>query len=147
MPIAEGRLPDKGERHVALIGESVAKALGKRTGAELTIFDQTVKIIGVTGYQAAVNRGVIVLRLSDLQEMSFRADQVTVFHIVLEPGIGSDGIAAVKKKIEALGAAQRRSDRSAAGEGPQPRSAEGGVAGDLADRAHHRRPQRAQRAA
>ena len=35
--------------------------------------------------------------------MSFRADQVTVFHIVLEPGIGSDGIAAVKKKIEALG--------------------------------------------
>ena len=62
MPIAEGRLPDKGERHVALIGESVAKALGKRSGDELTIFDQTMKIIGVTGYQAAVNRGVIVLQ-------------------------------------------------------------------------------------
>ena len=96
-------MPDKGERHVALIGESVAKALGKRSGDELTIFDQTVKIIGVTGYQAAVNRGVIVLRLSDLQEMSFRADQVTVFHVVLDPGIGSDGIAAVVKEIEALG--------------------------------------------
>jgi putative ABC transport system permease protein len=103
MPLAEGRLPAKGERHVALIGESVARALGKRTGAELTIFDQKVKIIGVTGYQVAVNRGVIVLRLADLQEMSFRAGQVTVFHIVLQPGIGSDGIAAVKKKIEALG--------------------------------------------
>ena len=91
MPIAEGRLPDKGERHVVLIGESVAKALGKGTGAELTIFDQPMKIIGITGYQAAVNRGVIVLRLQDLQELSFRADQVTVFHIVLEPGIGDDG--------------------------------------------------------
>ena len=62
MPLAEGRLPEKGERHVALIGESVAKALGKRSGDEITIFDQTVKIIGVTGYQAAVNRGVIVLQ-------------------------------------------------------------------------------------
>ena len=104
MPIAEGRMPDKGERHVVLIGESVAKALGKGPGAELTIFDQPMKIIGITGYQAAVNRGVIVLRLQDLQELSFRANQVTVFHIVLEPGIGDEETAAVKKQIEALGA-------------------------------------------
>ena len=114
-------MPDKGERHVALIGESVAKALGKGTGAELTIFDQPMKIIGITGYQAAVNRGVIVLRLQDLQELSFRADQVTVFHIALEPGIGGEETAAVKKQIEALGAAQRRSDRPAAGARSQPR--------------------------
>ena len=63
-----------------------------------------MKIIGVTGYQTAVNRGVIVLRLRDLQEMSFRADQVTVFHVVLQPGVGADGVAAVERKIEALGA-------------------------------------------
>ena len=123
MPLAEGRLPKKGERYVALIGESVAKALGKGVGEELTIFDQKLKIIGITGYKAAVNRGVIVLRLEDLQELSFRADQVTVFHIALTPGIGADGIAAVKKKIEALGAAQRRPDRPAAGQRPQRRGA------------------------
>ena len=103
MPVAEGRKPAKGERHVVMIGESVAKALGKRSGGELTIFDQKVKIVGITGYQAAVNRGVIVLRLQDLQELSFRADQVTVFHIVLDPGLDADAIAAVRKKIEALG--------------------------------------------
>ena len=65
-----------------------------------------MKIIGVTGYQAAVNRGVIVLRLQDLQELSFRADQVTVFHIVLEPGIGDDGI---ERGQEADRGARRRS--------------------------------------
>ena len=146
MPLAEGRKPDKDERHVVMIGESVAKALGKRSGDEITIFDQKVKIVGITGYQAAVNRGVIVLRLQDLQELSFRADQVTVFHIALDPGLGADGIAGGQEKDRGARPVSVHPDRPASGQGSQPRSAQGGVAGDLADRAHHRRPQRAQRA-
>jgi len=103
MPLAEGRLPEKGERYVALIGESVAKALKKRSGAEITLFDHPIKIIGVTAYQAAVNRGAVVLRLQDLQELAFRAEQVTVFHVALQPGLGEPEIEDVKKRIDALG--------------------------------------------
>lgn len=104
MPLIEGRLPKPGERYVALIGETVAKALDKRVGAEITIFDHPATIIGITGYQAAVNRGLVVMPLADLQELAFRADQVTVFHIALQAGTGPEQIEAIEKKIEAMGA-------------------------------------------
>jgi putative ABC transport system permease protein len=103
MPLKAGRRPAKGERYVALLGEGVAAALHKGVGDQITMYDHSLEIIGITGYQTAVNRGLIVLRLQDLQELAFRADQVTVFHLVLTPGLGADGTDAVKHKIEALG--------------------------------------------
>ena len=113
MPLAAGRLPAKGERYVALLGESVAKALGKGVGDEMKMFDHKLKIIGITGYKTALNRGVIVLRLQDLQELAFRADQVTVFHIALPPGLGADGIEPREAEDRGARAGQRRSDRPA----------------------------------
>jgi putative ABC transport system permease protein len=103
MPLKAGRLPKRGERYVVLIGESVANALHKGVGDELRMFDHTLKIIGVTGYQTAVNRGLLIMPLRDLQELAFRADQVTVFHIALAPGLAADQVEAVKHKIAALG--------------------------------------------
>jgi putative ABC transport system permease protein len=103
MPLAAGRQPAKDERWVVLLGESVVKALGKGVGDEISMFDHTLKIIGITGYKTAVNRGSIILKLEDLQELAFRADQVTVFHIALAPGLGSSDVEAVEQRIEALG--------------------------------------------
>jgi putative ABC transport system permease protein len=103
MPLVAGRKPEQGERYVALLGEAVAKALGKGVGDEISMFDHSLKIIGITGYKTAVNRGVIVLRLEDLQELAFRADQVTVFNIALAPGLSPDQTEEVKRQIEALG--------------------------------------------
>ena len=63
MPLAEGRLPEKGERYVALIGESVAKALNKRSGAEITLFDHPIKISrrdGISGRCQSRRRGAEV---------------------------------------------------------------------------------------
>lgn len=103
MPLAAGRLPEKGERFVVLIGEGVAGALHKGVGDELEMFDRRLKIIGITGYKTAVNRGLLMMRLEDLQELAFRADQVTVFHLALSAGLGADEIEAVKRNIQALG--------------------------------------------
>jgi putative ABC transport system permease protein len=103
MPLTAGRLPADGERYVALIGQSVASALHKGVGDDIKLYDHSLKIIGITGYKTAVNRGVVVLRLQDLQELAFRADQVTAFHIALAPGLGAGGTEAVKHRIEALG--------------------------------------------
>jgi len=102
MPLTEGRKPDKGERYVVLLGASVAKALNKKVGDEISMFDHGLKIVGITGYRTAVNRGVIVMRLQDLQELAFRADQVTAFHIALAPGLTTDAVAAVERGIESL---------------------------------------------
>jgi putative ABC transport system permease protein len=103
MPLAAGRLPEKDEHYVVLLGDNVAKALGKGVGDEIRLFDHSMRIIGITAYKTAVNRGVMIVRLADLQELAFRADQVTVFHIALAPGIGAAGGDAVREKIEALG--------------------------------------------
>jgi len=103
MPLAAGRLPEKDERNVVLLGQSVANALGKGIGDEMTVFDHRMKVIGITGYKTAVNRGAVILRLQDLQEFAFRADQVTVFHILLAPGVEAQQSQAIKGRIEALG--------------------------------------------
>ena len=103
MPLAAGRLPEKGERYVVVLGDNVAKALNKGVGQDVTIFDHSMRIVGVAGYKTAINRGVIYLRLQDLQELAFRADQVTLFYLALQPGIGAEGRDAIRNKIEALG--------------------------------------------
>ena len=103
MPLVAGRLPQKGERYVALLGGNVERTLNKHVGDELKLFDHTVKIIGITGYKTALNRGLIILRSQDLQELAFRDNQVTLFHIALQPGMGAEQIEATQKKIETLG--------------------------------------------
>lgn len=103
MPLAAGRLPEKGEHDVVLLGESVAKALKKGVGDEVTIFDRSMKIVGVTGYRTAINRGAIIMRLQDLQDLAFRSGQVTVFYIALAPGLSAAARETLKQKIESLG--------------------------------------------
>lgn len=103
MPVTAGRLPEKGERYVALLGTNVEKALNKHVGDEFQLFDHPIKIIGITGYKTALNRGLIILKAQDLQELAFREDQVTLFHIALEPGMGAEQAEAVQKQIETLG--------------------------------------------
>lgn len=103
IPIAEGRLPAPGERGFVLIGSSLAETLGKGAGDSLSIFDKPMPIAGVTAYKASINRSMIVMPLADLQELSFRAGQVTVMNILLDKGLSDDEVAAVKAKVEALG--------------------------------------------
>lgn len=102
MPLAAGRKPQKGERNAVLLGENVAKALEKKVGDEISMLDHRLKVVGITSYKTAINRGLIVMRLQDLQELAFRADQVTAFHLVLTPGLGSNAVAAVERSVEQL---------------------------------------------
>lgn len=103
MPIAAGRLPLPEEHHAIMLGQNLAKTLNKGVGDEVTIFDQPMKVVGVTGYRTAVNRGVMMLKLSDLQELAFRANQVTTFHVALQPDLSDAEKEAVRQKIETLG--------------------------------------------
>lgn len=101
VPISSGRMIAQGEKDVVLLGETVARNLGKGAGDTISIFDKTVTIAGVTGFKAAVNRGVIIMPLADLQELAFRQGQVTVFQIVLDPDVSEARIEEISTEIEA----------------------------------------------
>ncbi|MBX3579839.1 MAG: ABC transporter permease [Rhizobiaceae bacterium] len=103
MPVKEGRKPAPGERWVVLLGENAARKLGKGVGDTLTLFDHDMTIIGITGYRSAVNRGVIVARLRDLQELAFRDRQVTAFHLALDPAYTMKDAEGLIAEIEKLG--------------------------------------------
>ncbi|MGD9913621.1 MAG: ABC transporter permease [Hyphomicrobiaceae bacterium] len=102
MPLTEGRLPAPGERFVAVLGQQLANVLEKKTGDTITVFDHPVQVIGVNDYQSGVNRGSLMMRLQDLQELAFREGQVTVFHVALQPGQSDAQIETIKQSILAL---------------------------------------------
>lgn len=102
VPIAQGAVPAE-DRGFVLIGENVARALGKGAGDTLTIFDRRLPIAALTGFKVAVNRGVVILPLADLQELAFRQGQVTVFHVVVDPDLPAGGVERIAGDIRGFG--------------------------------------------
>jgi putative ABC transport system permease protein len=103
MPLSEGRLPANGETRAVVIGTGIAMATKKNTGDSLDIFGEPFRIVGVSGFASAVNRGLIILPLADLQEISIRHGQVTAFHLALVPGLDALQVERIKHEIEAFG--------------------------------------------
>jgi putative ABC transport system permease protein len=102
VPLREGRLPGPGERHVAVLGDSAAAALGKKLGDEIELIGETFRIIGISNYTTVINRGLVLVPLIDLQEASYRLRQVTVIHVNVERGVPAEP-GSVRAAIEALG--------------------------------------------
>lgn len=103
VPIADGRVPSPVDLGFVLLGENVAKILGKKAGDSISLFDKAIPVAAVTAYQAAVNRGVIVMPLADLQDLAFRAGQVTLFNIKLRQGLAAGRVEAIEAEIAELG--------------------------------------------
>ncbi|WP_170979640.1 ABC transporter permease [Roseomonas sp. HF4] len=102
-PVAAGSLPGNDDRRAVLIGDVVAETLGLRIGDSLEVFDETFRIAGITRYTSALNRGLVVMPLDVLQEISFVPGQVTAFHLLLDPGLTPAQRADVRRAIEAAG--------------------------------------------
>jgi putative ABC transport system permease protein len=103
VPLREGRLPAPGERHVAVLGDSAAAALGMKLDGEIELIGGTFRIIGISNYTTVINRGLVLVPLMDLQEASYRLRQVTVIHVNVERGAGPAEPGRVRAAIEALG--------------------------------------------
>jgi putative ABC transport system permease protein len=103
VPLREGRVPASGERHVAVLGDTAAASLGKKLGDELELIGETFRVVGIAGYTAIVNRGLVMVPLIDLQEASYRPRQVTMVHVNVEHVSGRGELESVKAAIEALG--------------------------------------------
>lgn len=103
MPLIAGRLPERGDVKPAILGAGIAATLQKTVGSTISIFGETFHVTGISGYSSALNRSVIVLRLSDLQDLAMRSNQVTGFHLALQPGQSAADIERIKRELEALG--------------------------------------------
>jgi putative ABC transport system permease protein len=103
VPLREGRIPEAGERRVAVLGDTAATSLGKRVGDDLELVGETFHVIGIAGYTTIVNRGLALVPLADLQEAIYRPRQVTVVHVNVEHTSGRAELAPVRAAIEALG--------------------------------------------
>lgn len=103
VPLREGRLPEAGERRVAVIGDALAEALAKPVGDDIDISGEKFRIVGITKYASILNRGLTIVPLADLQEVAFRQGQVTVFHIGVAHGLAGADISRIKQTIETLG--------------------------------------------
>ncbi|MBI3678736.1 MAG: ABC transporter permease [Proteobacteria bacterium] len=103
-PLAAGRLPFPGERRIAVLGDEAAAALGKRVNDRLEILGEQFRVVGITHYVSAINRGLVIVELGDLQDASYRAGQVTLFHVRVARDMSPAQIDSAKHKIEKLGA-------------------------------------------
>jgi putative ABC transport system permease protein len=102
-PFREGRAPRPGERRVAVIGDSAADSLKKKVGDELEVLSEKYRIIGITRFASVINRGLVILPLSDLQEATYRKGQVTMFYVGLQRGLSKADIDRVRADIAKLG--------------------------------------------
>jgi putative ABC transport system permease protein len=103
VPLREGRVPAAGERGVAVLGEAAAISLGKKRDDDIQILGENFKVIGIANYTAIINRGIALLALPDLQQISARPNQVTVIHVNVERGAVPVDLTQMKGAIEALG--------------------------------------------
>ena len=77
VPMLEGRLPQPGERKIAVIGKDIARTLDKHVGDDITLLGEKFRVIGISNYTSIINRNAVVVELSDLQEITFRTGAVT----------------------------------------------------------------------
>jgi putative ABC transport system permease protein len=103
VPLHEGRLPAAGERHVAVLGDATADALAKKPGDKIELLGEPFTVIGIAKYKSMINRGTVMVPLADLQELSYRLNQVTMVHVNVARGASAPEIARIKQAIEALG--------------------------------------------
>jgi putative ABC transport system permease protein len=99
MPIASGHLPGPREDQGVVLGAGAAEALHKDIGDALDILDTRFRIVGIANYRSALNRSMIYMLLTDLQDIAFRQSQVTMFEIKLQPTLAPAAIEAIKAEI------------------------------------------------
>jgi putative ABC transport system permease protein len=103
VPLTTGRVPDPNEHRVALVGNDIARTLGKKVGDDITLLGDKFQIVGLTDYHSIINRNQVIVNLADLQQLTFRTGAVTFLSIKLDdPGdqAQADRVAQV---IESMG--------------------------------------------
>jgi putative ABC transport system permease protein len=100
--LKQGRLPAGGESLVAVLGEAIAEILKKSVGDEIALHNQKFRVIGVAHFGSPLNRSMVLVPLSSLQELLSREGLVTFFQVRLRRPIGPDALTGARTQIAAV---------------------------------------------
>ncbi len=82
--LAAGRLPAPGESGVIVLGEEIARSLGKRVNDTVTLRFKPFRIVGIARFASVLNQNLALLRLAELQALLDREGAVTFYQIRLQ---------------------------------------------------------------
>ena len=108
-----GRKYEEGESGVALLGARLASILDKKVGDYVTLYDESLKVIGIYEASTVFENSFVVLPLTELQRMRHMKGRITGFSVLLQSG-DHDYAPEVKKAIEAMRDEKGKSRRLAA---------------------------------
>jgi putative ABC transport system permease protein len=99
--LSAGRLPADHERWGAVLGESLAEALGKRIGDKIEIHFQQYDVVGIARFSSFLNRNIAIVPQEGLQELMNRQGAVTFFQVRLARPLTPERAAAVRAGLAA----------------------------------------------
>lgn len=101
--IIEGQNLRRTDKKAVLLGEILAKNLGKKVGDSLKIFeDEGFKVAGIYKSTNVFEDGAMVMPLAQLQALMDRPGQVTGFNIVVKDRTDKAGIERLKRQVEGM---------------------------------------------
>jgi putative ABC transport system permease protein len=79
-----GRMPQRGETGVVVIGDRLASMIGKKVGDSVTIDYSTFLVVGVAEFASYMNRAMILMPLNELQTLTMRPQSVSFIEVRLD---------------------------------------------------------------
>lgn len=98
LPISSGRNLRPGETDVCVLGESIAKALGKKVGDKLSLQGRSFRVVGAFRRDSVIASNSITIPVSQLQEMTGWQGRITALNLQVEtPGDGAETEAVIER--------------------------------------------------
>jgi putative ABC transport system permease protein len=96
-----GRVPTADETASAVIGESLAEALGKKPGDAIELSGEKFRIVGIARQQSVIDDRSVMLPMPVIQRLLDRPGKVSGFHIRVEHPENPAQVAQVRDRIAA----------------------------------------------
>jgi putative ABC transport system permease protein len=104
LDMISGRPLAAGDKRCVMLGTLLAKNLGKKVGDSINIYeDQPFEVVGIFRSFSMVENASMVVPLTELQRLTDRKGQVTMFDILLKNPADKQATAQLIKDIEGLG--------------------------------------------
>ena len=101
VPLTRGALPTPGEGGVVL-GEGLAEATGIDVGGRIRLNYTEFRVTGIAAFTSAINRGMALMPLPDLQALLSREAQVSMFNVRLAAAGDAAALETTRQAIAAL---------------------------------------------
>jgi len=99
--LVRGSMPERGQ-HGVVLGDALAGALHADIGSVVAFSFTPFRVTGIAAFTSALNRGIAVLCLDELQALLARPNQVTMFNVRLAQPADAAALASARTEIAAL---------------------------------------------